>query len=146
MNRQDWEKSKRQIRKLITNGIAEIKELAADASQWTDSTTTVVKLEMDIHRLRTEIDKIHARLGREVARQASPNGAIKSTAQMKRLINSCRALEKKLEAAERKVKSADLSWTSAKKTVAKKIRKPRKQATRRKAARIKKSSRGKRMA
>lgn len=157
MNRQDWEKSKKKMRSLLDQGIAELKELAAEASFMTDATSNVVKLEMDVHRLRTRLEKAQTRLGREVARSASGNGAIRATAGMRKLIKEIHQLEAAIQQDEKKIKRAPLSWSAARKAVTQKSRRraatkrttataKRKTATRKKkAARKKSSAAGKRI-
>jgi hypothetical protein len=138
MNRQDWERSKKQMKKLLEQGIAELKELAAETSYMTDATAKVVKTELDVHRLRNRLEKVQTRLGREVVRAASSNGAIKPTNQIKKLIQEIRSLEGKIDADEKQIKKIPLSWSAAKQAVAKRAKTA---STRRsKAARAKQSS------
>ncbi len=126
MNRTDWERSKKQIRKTIQEGVADIKEWASEASYLTGATTNIVKLEMEVHRLRTQIEKSLRRLGHEVVRTASAQGAIKQTPSIKKLVASVRSLEEKLHKTEKKIKETPLSWQAAKKAVGKKPTKKKK--------------------
>lgn len=149
MNRKDWEKSKKQMRKLLEQGIGELKELAAEASYMTDATSDVVKLEMDVHRQRNRLDKAQTRLGREVAKAASRAGEFRSTSQITRLIKEIHKLESAINQDETKIRKIPLSWSAARHAVAKKFSRKtpaaRKSATRRKAALKKSSALGKKI-
>ena len=149
MNRKDWDKSKKQMRKLLDKGIAELKELAAEASFMTDATSNVVKLEMDVHRLRGRLERAQIRLGREVARTARSDGSITATATTKRLVKEIRTLENAIQQDEKKIKKTPLSWSAAKKAVTQKNRRRAAKRTgvtrKKKAARRKGSSTGKRI-
>ena len=149
MDRRDWEKSKKKMRKLLEQGIAELKELAAEASFMTDATSNVVKLEMDVHRLRTRLEKAQIRLGREVARSAKTDGTIVATAAMKKLVQEIHSLESAIQQDERKIKRAPLSWSAAKKAVTQHNRRATKKRTatgrKKKAARRKTSATDKRI-
>lgn len=120
MKRANWEKSKQQIRKAIQEGVADIKEWAAEASYLTSATTEVVKLEMEVHRLRTQIEKTLRRLGHEVVRTASAEGTLRQAPSLKKLIASVRSLEKRLQQTDRQIKGTPLTWQAAKKAVGKK--------------------------
>lgn len=143
MNRQDWEQSKKQLKNLLERGIAELKELAAETSYMTEATSNVVKTELDVHRLRSRLEKAQKRLGREVARTASPNGTVTQNAQIKKLVEEVRSIEKQIASDEKQIKKIPLSWSAAKKAVAKKTKVAT--TTRRKAANLKKSAQGKRV-
>lgn len=122
MDRRDWEKSKKKMRQLLEQGIEELKELAAEASFMTDATSNVVKLEMDVHRLRGRLEKAQIRLGREAARAAKRDGSIVTTAAMKKLVKEIHGLESAIQQDEKKIKRAPLSWSAAKKAVTHKTR------------------------
>lgn len=145
MDRKDWEKSKQRMQKLLEKGVQELRELAAEASYMTDATTNVVKMEMDVHRLRTKLEKTQMRLGREVARTASPKGRAHHSAQIQKLIEEIHVIDKKIQKDERDIKKVPLSWSAAKKAAQKLMMRSRKTPPRKKAARTKKSTAGKRI-
>lgn len=140
MNRLDWERSKKRLRKLIQRGMEDVKELVTEASYLTDATSQVVKLDVDIHRIRTQIEKAHNRLGREVVRAASSQGAVKQTSQIKKLILELRSLEQRAQDREQQLRDVQLSWSAAKQA-AKKSGPAR--TGRRKATPVKKTTKGK---
>jgi len=151
MNRQDWDKSKKQMRRLLEQGIEELKDLATEASYMTDATSNVVKLEMEVYSLRNKLEKAQSRLGREIARTASTEGMIKHSSTIKKLIMEIRKMEAAITQDEVKIKKVPLSWSAAKAAANKKRGKPKKATTsskgasRRKAAREKASAAGKRI-
>jgi hypothetical protein len=143
MNKKDWEKSKDQMQKLLEKGIGELKDLASEASYLTDATTNAVKMELDVHRLRNQLEKAHKRLGREVARTASSGGKIMQTPQVKKLIDEIHSIEEKIREDEGKIKKIPLSWTAAKAAVKQPKAAAKKAPSPKKATKPKKSAQGK---
>ncbi len=145
MNRKDWDKSKKQMQGLLERGIEELKGLAAEASYMTDATSNVVKMEMDVHRQRTRLEKLQMRLGREVARTASVEGRVKQNTHVQKLIEEIRLVEKKIQRNEKDIKKVPLTWAAAKAAAKKMMGGSQKTAPRKKAARAKKSATRKRI-
>ena len=145
MKQKDWDKSKQQLKKMLERGIEELKELAAETSYMTDATTNVVRMEMDVHRLRSRLDKAHMRLGREIARTASPQGRVKNSTPIQKLIEEIRSIEKKIQEDEKAIKKIPLTWAAAKAAAKKMMSGSKKTTPRKKAARAKKSTARKRV-
>jgi hypothetical protein len=138
MNKQDWQRSKNRLRKMVREGVQDMKEWAAEASYLTDATSQVVKLELDIHKTYSKKEKNAFELGKEVAKAASATGALKSNAKIKKLIQDIKAAEKKIQEFEKTVKGIDISWKAAKSVVTTRKAPTKKKASTKKKKAVKK--------
>ena len=114
MAKVDWEKSKLKISQALSEAMTEIKEWVQEASYLTESTSQVVKLEIEVNRIRHQMERTLTLLGREVLRATDAQGHVQTGPAIKKLIAEIRTLEKKLAKSEQKIKKTPVSWQAAK--------------------------------
>lgn len=95
-----WEQTKKTLGKILQEGVEEIKELAAETTDFTDKTARIVKGELNLRRLRQQLTQIEAQAGRLVLEKMSLGERLSKTNQLQDLAQEAKDLSARIAAAE----------------------------------------------
>lgn len=123
MDKNDWQQTKKKLKSAFDEGLTYLKEGAREAQFVADKTVHVVKLEVDLLKMKNQLEKAYRKLGRDMAYRVNRAQPLKTDAKIKGDAQAIAKLEKAIAAAERDLNSTTIT---RKKTAKKKAARPKK--------------------